>query len=124
MTRVNPINDLTSENAEPKNLKKNKRIHKSSDKNSQKSVETGSTVIGKRSIRSRIDNESTQIPQMYTESNQDESDQNDRSNASAFTMLPLFGGKQVGKSKFAKIGMATASLLAISTCMLGIFNET
>ena len=32
--------------------------------------------------------------------------------------------EQVGKSKFAKLGMATASLLAISTCMLGIFNDT
>lgn len=39
-------------------------------------------------------------------------------------MLPLFGGKQVTKSKFAKIGMATASLLAVSTCLLAIFGET
>ena len=39
-------------------------------------------------------------------------------------MLPLFGGRQVGKSKFAKIGMATASLLAVSTCMLAVFGDT
>lgn len=39
-------------------------------------------------------------------------------------MLPLFGGKQVAKSKFAKLGMATASMLAVSTCMLAIFGET
>jgi len=35
---------------------------------------------------------------------------------SAFTMIPPFR-KAAGKSKFAKLGMATASILALSTCM-------
>lgn len=42
---------------------------------------------------------------------------------SAFTVFPLVGGKATGKSKFAKVGLASASLLAISTCMLALFGE-
>lgn len=42
---------------------------------------------------------------------------------SAFTVFPLVGGKATAKSKFAKVGLATASLLAISTCMLALFGE-
>ena len=42
---------------------------------------------------------------------------------SAFTVFPLVGGKPTGKSKFAKVGLASASLLAISTCMLALFGE-
>ena len=38
-------------------------------------------------------------------------------------MFPLVGGKATSKSKFAKVGLATASLLAISTCMLALFGE-
>jgi hypothetical protein len=42
---------------------------------------------------------------------------------SAFTVFPLVGGKPTAKSKFAKVGLASASLLAISTCMLALFGE-
>jgi len=42
---------------------------------------------------------------------------------SAFSVFPLVGGKATSKSKFAKVGLATASLLAISTCMLALFGE-
>ena len=73
LTRVNTDKDLTSEKTIEK---KNKRIHKSSDKNSQKSVETGSTVIGKRSMRSRTDNDST-IQPMYIESSPSDFNSND-----------------------------------------------
>lgn len=38
-------------------------------------------------------------------------------------MIPLFGGRQTGTSKFAKIGMAAASILAVSTCLLGVLGE-
>jgi hypothetical protein len=42
---------------------------------------------------------------------------------SAFTVFPLVGGKATTKSKFAKVGLASASLLAISTCLLALFGE-
>jgi hypothetical protein len=42
---------------------------------------------------------------------------------SAFSVFPLVGGKATSKSKFAKVGLASASLLAISTCMLALFGE-
>eukprot|EP01010_Urceolus_cornutus_P004629 NODE_743_length_1378_cov_321.391272_g560_i0.p1 GENE.NODE_743_length_1378_cov_321.391272_g560_i0~~NODE_743_length_1378_cov_321.391272_g560_i0.p1 ORF type:complete len:103 (-),score=6.57 NODE_743_length_1378_cov_321.391272_g560_i0:892-1200(-) len=38
-------------------------------------------------------------------------------------MIPLSGGMQTSKSKFAKIGMAAASILAVSTCLLGVFGD-
>ena len=56
------------------------------------------------------------VPSLDTESASD--------STSAFQMIPLFGGKQTGKSKFAKIGMAAASILAVSTCLLGVFGES
>lgn len=51
MTRINDKIEVTSENT---TISKKKRVNKSSDKNS---VETGSTIIGKRSTRSKNEND-------------------------------------------------------------------